>query len=74
MERQRSPTTTGAANVSDSHCQLLELQGGDHGHGQHRQGEQRRDDQPVAQRFGLVHLDGVGPILHFGTGLGRAAV
>ena len=43
-------TTTGAANVSDSHCQLLNCRAGIMAMASTGRVEQRRDDQPVAQR------------------------
>ena len=36
---QAPQTTTGAARVSDSHCQYVELQRRDHRHRDHRDGQ-----------------------------------
>ena len=42
-------TTTGAASVSDSHCQSVELERRDHRQRDHGHGEHRADDEPLAQ-------------------------
>ena len=51
-------TTTGAASVSDSHCQLSNCSGGTIASSEHRQRQQRGDPQPLQQRVGLVAAGG----------------
>ena len=42
--------TTGAASVSESHCQLVNCSAGHHRHRDHRDGQDEGDQQPLPQR------------------------